>query len=336
MTFYIMPEYAPKPNGMYLFERQLSLSHPAELSLHIFAVSRYILRVDGRYICEGPCRSHEQVRYYDAVPLSLTAGEHTFSVTVLHSTEFFTTVFNAPLPKLAFEALENSETLLSSDATWNCRYLSSYELICHAMNSLPPYEIYTADKPSVSLPVKTAEKCIFREDGYFTAGGAAYPYILEHRPIPMIFPAPAVTLSPIRTGDGFAEYDAGEYMTAKVALDINAASDIKIIYSECYEFEDGKHKRDDAHGFLRGYFDRVATAEDSITYEPFWFRSFRYIRIEGDARAVRALRISRVHYPFSEKGSFTCSDPIYNAMYSVSRNTLLACCHEDHRGLPVL
>lgn len=328
MTFYIMPEYAPKPNGMYAFEKRISLSHSTELLLHIFAASRYILRVDGKYVSEGPCRSHEQVRYYDEVPIFLSEGEHIFSFTVMHSTEFFTTVFDIPVPKLAFEALEGAKEILSTDASWECRYLPSYELTKYDMCSLPPYEIYTADKVPLPLPVKAMEKCVFKKDGYFTAGGAAYPYLLEKRPIPMIVPHPAVVLAPVRYGKDFIEYDAGEYMTAKVALDLDADSSFKIIYSECYEFEDGKHKRDDARGFLRGYFDKVKTADSKITYEPFWFRAFRYIRIEGDASAVRELRVSRVHYPFSEKGSFFCSDPLYNAMYSVSRNTLLSCCHE--------
>ncbi len=328
MTYYIKPTYAPRVDGVYAFEKTLSLDHEVELELCIFAASRYILYVNGEYVCEGPCRSHEKVRYFDRVRHVFLKGKNKIYVKVLHTCTYFTSVYNTPTPQLAIEGRSGNAVILSTDKSWTCRFLGAYRLLCHAMKSLPPYEAYDAREQSIPLPLEEAEKAMFQSDGFFTRGGAAFPYIMEERPIPMIYPQAPGPLRLIRKGEGFAEFDAGAYTTAKVSLTLSNNSAVKVIYAESYEFEDGKHRRDDPSGQLRGYFDTVTSADSSLNYETFWFRSFRYIRIEGDVSAVFSLQMSRIHYPFDITGSFECSDPNFNRIWDVSVNTILSCCHE--------
>ncbi len=328
MTYFIRPEYAPKTDGVYVFEKTVELSAALDAELCVFAASRYILYINGVYICEGPCRSHEKVRYFDRVSAHLKKGQNRISVKVMHTTSFFTTVYDTPTPLLALEVGCGKQTVISTDATWNCRYLVGHALLCHGMCSLPPYECYDASEKDVDLPLIESDRAIFQSDGYFTRGGAAYPYILEERPIPMIYPAEASPLRLIRKGDGFAEYDAGAYTTAKVSFGLAKNSAVKVIYAECYETENGKYHRDDESGVLRGYYDTVKSADEDIAFETYWFRSFRYIRIEGDADALSSLVMRRVHYPLDIEGSFECSDPLLNKIWRVSENTMLCCLHE--------
>ena len=328
MTYFIKPICAPRADGIYTFEKTLVLEKAIELEVCIFAASRYILFVNDTYVCEGPCRSHEKVRYFDRVRHTFAKGENRICVKVMHTTTYFTTVYNTPTPQLAIEGKSGDEVILSTDKSFTCRFLGAYRLVCHAMQSLPPYEAYDAKEPSIPLPLEEAEKAMFQSNGYFTRGGAAFPYILEERPIPMIYPQQPKPLRMIREGEGFAEFDAGAYNTAKVAFSLGENSSVKVIYSECYEFEDGKRRRDDPSGVLRGYFDTVTSAECPLEFETYWFRSFRYIRIEGDARSVSSLQMRRVHYPLTITGSFECSDPDYNRIWDVSINTMLCCTHE--------
>lgn len=328
MTYYIRSEYAPATDGIYIFEKKIDLPSAREAELCIFAASRYVLTINGQYICEGPCRSHERVRYFDRISCRLSAGENVVSVKVMHVTSFFTTVYDTPTPQLALEATSQNEPLFATDKTWTCSYLNAYTLIRHDMKSLPPYERYDAHFLPTVLSVVETDRAFFRSDGYFTGGGAAYPYILEERPIPMILPQEPASLRLLRKGEGYAEYDAGMYVTAKVSFALKKNSSVKIIYAECFSFEDGKHRRDDMQGTLKGYFDTVTSSDTDMEFETFWFRSFRYIRVEGNADATSALRMHRIHYPFDIQGRFECSDPTLNQMFEVSKNTLLACCHE--------
>ncbi len=328
MTYYIRPEYAPSVDGIYIFEKTVDVPFSQRVELCIFAASRYILYINGEYVCEGPCRSHEQVRYFDRVSASLKSGANYILVKVMHTTTYFTTVYNTATPLLAIGSLIGTDPIISTDVTWSCRFLSGHKLICHAMKSLPPYEDFDASGKKIALQVIESDRAIFQSNGYFTRGGAAYPYILEERPLPMIYPEAPKSLRLIRKGKDFAEYDAGAYTTAKLAFSLAKKSSVKVIYSECYETDGAKCRRDDESGCLKGYFDKIRSGETDIDFETYWFRSFRYIRIEGDVDAVSSVSVRNIHYPLDIKGSFECSDLSFNRIFEVSKNTLLCCMHE--------
>ena len=132
MNYYIRPEYAPVLNGLYLFEKNVNLQNDGKAQINIFAASRYILYINDTYVCEGPCRGPEQVRYYDNVEFDLKKGENHIVVKVLHVTDFFASVDNTPTPMLVFEATVGEE-VISSDKTWSCKYLKGYEYRTYQM-----------------------------------------------------------------------------------------------------------------------------------------------------------------------------------------------------------
>ena len=327
MSFYIMPEYAPSSNGMYVFEKDAEINEAGDFDINIFAASRYILYVNGTYVCEGPCRSHDKVRYYDSVSCRLEKGINKIFVKVMYTTDYFTSVHNTARPMLIFEARSGNVTI-ESDKSWTCRYLKGYKLVPFEMFSLPPFEIFDARSEDLPLAVVEEYPNAFRERGDYSPYGSVLPFVLEKRPIPMIYPGEKYDVKLIRSGEGFAEYDAGRYITAKVSFKIAKNSKVKIIYSECYESENGKGKRDAVGSYLRGYSDTVATAEENITYEPFWFRAFRFIRIEGDVSSVSEISAHFCHYPYEVSGNFECSESKYNEMFEVSKHTLYCCSHE--------
>jgi len=327
MNFYITPDRAPTPNGCYLFEKKAEIKKEGLAEINIFAASRYILYVNGEYVCEGPCRSNERLRYYDSIRTFLKRGTNHIAVKVMHVTDFFTSVHKTPLPQLVFEAKAGDE-IISSDGSWSIKYLNAYTYKTYFMTTVPPYEWVDRNAGITELKCVETGECIFEEKGSFNRVGASSVYVLEKRPIPMIYPGKEFEIKPIKQGEGFAEYDAGEYMTAKLKFDILKNSDVKIIYSECYEFENGKRRRDDTSGELKGYYDVIKTADEDFLFEPFWFRAFRFIRIEGNVSAVRHVKAARINYPFDIEGSFKCSDESFNKMHEVSINSVRCCAHE--------
>ena len=161
MTYYIMPGFAPSKNGMYMFTKEAEIENDCRGTLNIFASSRYILYKNGRYVCEGPCRSHEKVRYYDSVECDFKKGTNLIEVKVMHTMDYFTTVYKTVVPMLVMEATAGDNTIIT-DESWSCRHLGEYELIRHDMRSLPPFEIVTKGNKDTLLTVERGDRCVFK------------------------------------------------------------------------------------------------------------------------------------------------------------------------------
>ncbi|WP_217592216.1 alpha-L-rhamnosidase C-terminal domain-containing protein [Cohnella sp. GbtcB17] len=150
------------------------------------------------------------------------------------------------------------------------------------------------------------------------------------------------------------ELDAGELTTGylQVAFSGGRGGTARILPSECYEDEPesggerNKGIRDDSSKrILFGEEDiyRVAgtgnVAEHKLEiYEPFWFRTFRFVRLRFEAGDV-PLVVHRLHYretgyPLEVKARFQCSDESLQPLWEISINTLRRCMHETYEDCP--
>jgi alpha-L-rhamnosidase len=147
------------------------------------------------------------------------------------------------------------------------------------------------------------------------------------------------------------ELDAGELTTGYVVISLNGGqgSVIRFMGSECYEASDSsehqrrKGIRDDASGKLMGEFDTYYAAgrgkgHSPESYEPFWFRTFRFARIEIDAGDIPLELVSITYretgYPLKVKARFESSDEELNTLWDLSIRTLKRCMHETYEDCP--
>ncbi|MGF7031525.1 hypothetical protein J2T17_002436 [Paenibacillus mucilaginosus] len=148
------------------------------------------------------------------------------------------------------------------------------------------------------------------------------------------------------------ELDAGELVTGYVTLKLRGGreSRIKLLYAESYEEPASnlhhrvKGIRDDAeNGILLGEADHYTVAgvgigESVERYEPFDFRTFRYLRLEAAAKdeplEIVLLSYRDTGYPLNAQAAFSCSDPDYAALWELSLNTLRRCMHETYEDCP--
>ena len=151
------------------------------------------------------------------------------------------------------------------------------------------------------------------------------------------------------------ELDAGELVTAFVTLAISGGKNahISLLSSECYEkvpestIRRNKNIRDDPQGqMLFGETDTYISAGVGLRgesrtweiYEPFEFRTFRFIRLIIEAKDEE-LRLHRVHfrntgYPLEIKAFFESSDQSLSPLWDISVRTLLRCMHETYEDCP--
>lgn len=353
--YWITTRQTPQKSAYYYFAKQFSLEKlPESFSVNICADRRYILYINGVEIAHGPCQSGEEMRYFETVNAAhaLKKGENEIAVRVFHVVgDSFIAVYGKEKPALWFCGKLRSgdeETLLFSDSSWQCKRSDaiSFRRGERIHNSVAPFEDVAKDE------ILTDEEIIEDyeprpERASTTCYGLNEKYILTPRPIPVFTSDKSEKLKEIRRytdkdGKTCVEFDAGRYTTSFVDVVFKAKTEaeIKITYAECYAFPDGENKpkkfrRDDTSGCLFGAYDSVISDGNKKTFTPFWYRAFRFIKIETDDAGIDVEIFHRRYvYPFEKAaenggvGSFLCSDETLNKMWDVSLNTVECSTHE--------
>ncbi|MBP5209842.1 MAG: hypothetical protein J6125_03165 [Clostridia bacterium] len=337
---------------LYRFSHRLTLPAGACLSARVSADSRYRLSVNGRFVVEGPCHGTQSERHYETVDLTpyLCEGENVLSVDVLHVTDgVWISLFRERYPALWFDGAltlpDGSETpVVSSAQSWTCeRYENKrFREFPGFIRSIPPVETQRGPDRFAPIPVVDFEDGR-PENRCFNEYGVRATYPLTPRPIPHLTPdapRPMIRLC----GDArSAEYDAGRYECAYIRLRVRAAAGttLRVIAAECkarYDENGRAHKtlRDDPDGEIRGPFDTlIFTESGEMTFSPFYWRAFRYLRLVADADfEVTDLTFSPYYYPMGDEGRVTCSDPAFEKMWEISRHTVMACAHDNYVDCP--
>lgn len=354
MSLWICANEKPAASRFYYFSKKFDAAAGATMTAKMCGDTRYQMYINDRLVSEGPCQGSEFVRYYETVDLTpyLVEGENEIVAKVMYVTEgMFISAYRKDKPALWFEGhlTQNGETVeVSTDESWECVREDSVNLIQPAgvHSSIAPVEEILGTQ--VLTPVKVCgmygpnvgNSC-------YNIFGIAEPYPMVPRVIPQMETHPAKEMQVIRQGEGFIELDAGMYTTAKINLAVcaKAGTEIKIIYSECYTITDEngnryKERRDNfqhPESRLDGYADIIHANGLVQELNTFWYRSFRFIRIEFDKDAgfeLENLTYSTYFYPLDHMGSFECSNQRYNDMWKISRNTVLCCMHEMYVDCP--
>lgn len=151
-----------------------------------------------------------------------------------------------------------------------------------------------------------------------------------------------------------AEISAGVERTAYLRLVMEQGQDarISILQSEAYVLggERGdlkvpvKGDREDyRNGFLAGFSDHYicagfGTGEEPEIYEPFWFRTFRFVRLEietdEEPLTLRVFDYTETGYPLEIKTNAEASDERFAKIWEISERTLRCCMHETYEDCP--
>lgn len=130
----------------------------------------------------------------------------------------------------------------------------------------------------------------------------------------------------------------------------NSQVKLKVTYSEGYELEPRSYpffrtkldRLDVTNGHLIGPYDEVdldLPKGHTVTYEPFWFRTFRLMRVEIKAgpTSVEMLpfEAKQVNYPLDVKASWKePGDPDSDNIWEVSIRTLRNCMFDAYSDCP--
>lgn len=150
------------------------------------------------------------------------------------------------------------------------------------------------------------------------------------------------------------EIDAGEEMTGyyKLLLEGGENCEIIILQSEAYvqnnQVTEGnipvkKDRLDNINGHLEGYKDFYfpsgeGTVKNLEEYEPFWFRTFRFIQLKVITKekplTIHGFDYVETGYPLDIKTKVVTSDKTLHEIWDLSKRTLQRCMHETYEDCP--
>lgn len=133
--------------------------------------------------------------------------------------------------------------------------------------------------------------------------------------------------------------DYGELLTAypRLTLSTESEANVRVTYDEALWNPDGtKGDRDNVDGKLnRGYQDRIVPGSQACAFEPLWWRTFRYLKLETDGRAtLHTCDAIETGYPLDVESSFTASDPWVGRIWETSVRTARRCAGETYFDCP--
>ena len=116
---------------------------------------------------------------------------------------------------------------------------------------------------------------------------------------------------------------------------------VTLLYSEKFESLDGttEIQRDDReHGILKGLVDTLVLDGNPFVYEPFWFRTFRFIlltvRTKEEAAVVYLPRFFKTGYPLQTVTRLSSEDPGAEQLFAICERTLRNCMMETYMDCP--
>ncbi len=354
MSFWIRADEYPLESKYYYFSKEFDAPAGASLQASMCGDARYQLYLNSQLVSEGPCQGSSYLTFYETEDLTpyLREGKNTLFAKVLSvDDEIFDPVYRKHQPAFWFDGklTANGETSpLETDETWSCAREDACVLLKgrHVHDSIPPYENWTGCSKPTPVPVKKFCKIEDDRKNYTPWGQSNRYYTLMPRPLPQMQTEEARDMKPVRSGDGFIEFDSIKYTTAKIrfVFKAKAGTKVRLEFVECYQVRDEnghpyKGRRDaydDPTALVDGPFDTLIATGEEQEFTPFWYRSFRFVRVEFEDPdfELKAFTYSFYHYPLDKAGVFECSNPRYNTMWDVSRNTLLCCMHEKYVDCP--
>lgn len=342
--YWITPADKPTEVSLYRFTRKFKVSLPATFTASICADTRYRLFLNGKYVCDGPCTGLRNERYYEEPDMTpyLVDGENVITVEVMYirpEDMILISQLRDNQPALWFNGYirkNGKKRQIYSFTDWHCEKVNNIHFVSQGFNSMPPVERITGELTGTEVAVERLYRMSFEHNNW-NMWGLSDRYLTKPRPIPIMKPAEKKPFTVVKKGENFIELDTGRYTTAVPEMYFKGTKDAKVsfTYAECYILPDNsKNMRDGSiNGHIEGVSDEITLTGKEQTFSPFFFRAFRFMRVEWTKGAEFDLDLEKsgfadYFYPLDESGEFQCSNDRYNKIWDISKNTVMCCTHE--------
>ncbi|KAG0155278.1 hypothetical protein PDIDSM_853 [Penicillium digitatum] len=339
--------------------------------------TRYKLYVNGKHVAVGPTRSSPLIWYYDRLDIApyLKEGQNEIQFVVIRyfmASRSAMPFVRTSLPGLTvIGKIETGEGIvdLASSKNWMASVNESIQFPMGLVDDISERITPTDPSPAVTPCIYTIK----------TLNGDIPPWNLRPRSIPTPESTPAVVktirtckssveasnwIALFSNNHSFAlpatsthtlEVQADVHSTAFLRWAFKAAKSpsqikLKVTHSEGYELEPRSYpffrsKADRLNatvGHIIGPYDEVTLDlpnPETVIYEPFWFRTFRLLRIEitvgPEPIELVSFDATQVNYPMAVKASWKePGDSHSEQIWNVSIRTMRNCMFDGYSDCP--
>lgn len=316
--------------GYVAFRKQIELGDSICAEMEIFADSRYLLWINGRYVLRGPCRFNPKRPEYDVVPVSgyLRKGVNQIVVLVHHNGNNINGRIMQHHPGLGVRLLNNGVVVSTTDTSWKCSHQISYYPTSGAWSSISDYVDGRIDKQEWLLAGydDTCWETAQEIDGGMW--GKMYP-----REMKLLR---ETTLSDVHMiGDELSvssrlpvELNEGESITLdngvmapvyyKLTVEGERGSEVSLSsYLRCVNGSVSERFGSDNLFVLGGGAQTFMTTDQ-------WVCRYSVIKSRKGKVKIKAIEVVDRSYPFERLGSFCSSDEFLNRVWDMAVRTIQA------------
>lgn len=361
-----------------LFRRTFELAEiPASLRVAVTADARYVLWLNGVRVGRGPLKGtleDYQVETWELAPL-LRPGRNVLAAEVRWAGDEHAPMgeVHSPWPGWWVQGLDDDR--LDTPGAWRVRADDSVQP--NTADGYLPARQYLGPLDRVEPARRPAgwETPEFDDAGWSAAVPAGppaqsegwglaplrrlaareLPALREDPPAPFAAvwherrPAALPWRLPAGVG-GEIWLDAGAMTTAYpvIAFAGGAGREVRLVYAEalgCWrgagaarQWEKDGRRDDLARGEPHGYHDVIVLPGGRHVFEPFHWRTFRYLKIEiapgPEAVGVTEAAHRFTAFPHELRATFACAQPGAAQLWDISLRTLRLCAHETYEDCP--
>ena len=136
-------------------------------------------------------------------------------------------------------------------------------------------------------------------------------------------------------------FDAGVIKNGFMKFGFSGGKGTRIIitYAERFFSNDGEIRRDDfKHGVIEGTNDEVILDGSSVVYEPFWYRTFRYVKIRIETQSeplqMQTPYFMETGYPIRVSAHIASSQKWVEDVWNICVRTVKRCMNETYMDCP--
>ena len=331
-------------NQTYYFKKDFDLKAVKKAIIEISAQARYKLFINDSYVCCGPCKGSREKTFFDTVEVTkyLKVGKNQIFVEVLQLASTDVEGKMSPIegvlrvgPALLCCELNCGSVCVKTDESWLCAKVEGIKHIsassCYSAATREIVDLKTIENMDFDNAVKQCGISNGEEDHYWW--GSTNRLFLFERPIPML---DFKDKTDIISFDG--EFFESKYLTFGFPrFKVSGKGKIRLYYFECFTEIQGKTnnvRTDRTLDFTKEMYDEL-TVDGEFTYEPFWFRCFRFINVEktGDV-SIKLDSFLEVNYPMDVRQDYDFGRNDDNKLWEISVRTLQRCMHESYEDCP--
>ena len=321
---------APAGQQAYVaFRKSFTLqSEPILASLNIFADSRYILWVNGRYVLRGPCRFHPKRPEYDTLNFApyLRKGPNTLTVLAHNYFGVVNGRIMSHAPGLTALLDVGGHNPIVTDASWRCSANTRYRPSPPAWSSIPDVidaQVNDGEWMTPEFDDSTWEHAV-AVDG--KTWGDLQPRSI---PFPKETPLDGLRLLPSReellsvlplelnSGEELL-LDLGRMVMAYAEVDLEAAAGSVLQIRYALRYVDGRP----AEEYGNGTTYTARGGRQSFVAGDMWGAHYLSVRCGSGKVKLHGFKVIDRRYPFTRVGAFKCSDPILTRLWENSVYTI--------------